>query len=108
MLTRTWVTGNFSHEHEDEFPKGKYTYTNLRGSVDGIMFAESGDYDTPADYDVDIVWKTCEIEFDVSCGECNGEGTAEGLDAMKFLENVSFDEYTIEWDEIDEEENSYD
>jgi len=103
MLSRTWVTGSFSHEHEEPYPDGKSTFTSLRGSVDGIMFIESGNYDTPADYEVDIVWKTCEIEFDTSCGECFADGSAEGEQARLFMENAGFDEYDIEWEEIEEE-----
>ena len=102
MLTRQWVTGTFSHENEELDDNGKSTYTNLRGSVDGIMYSESGDRDTPPDYDVDVIWKTCEIEFDITCEHCNGEGSAEGSEAETFLENVGFDEYTIEWEPCDE------
>ena len=106
MVTRTWVYGTIDHEHE-EVVDFKPVYTYIRGTVEGILYSDPGDYLEPPASDVEIQWNTLEIEGDISCGDCYATMSAEGKNARDYLDRHAFDETDIEWEEIEPDYEEY-
>ena len=97
MVRREWVDGTFCYETDSS----RVNYV-VEGSCSGIMYTEEQTYTDPENVDVDIDVKSLEIEVNIFTDEGDQERSLGGDKAWDFLNDIGFDEFTIEWELSDE------